>query len=92
LPGREDIFSLLVNSGRRGGLQEKSWLLEVVNLLLKDGSAESRSAARQLFNNLRLKLMDNEQDRARVLRRFTADRLLDSFDFYLVMLAIKGNK
>jgi hypothetical protein len=92
LPGREDIFSQLVNSGRRGGLQEKSWLFEAVDLLLKDGSGESRSAARQLFNNPRLKLTDNEQDRVRVLRRFTADRLPDSFDFYLAMLAIKGNE
>lgn len=89
LPGRHDVPSRLAND-RRGSVPSKSWLFEVVDALLNEGSEPSRQAAAQLFANKQLALLDEPRDRARVLRRFAAAKLPHSFQFYLPLLDVTG--
>jgi hypothetical protein len=91
LPNQYEVFSQLANSRRRG-LSSKSWLYEVVDLLLKEGSKPSQKAARQLLSNGQFVFLDEPDDRVRVLRRFADAKLADGFQFYLKLLRVEGNE
>ncbi len=74
------------------GLRMTPWSGEAVNLLLKDDAEESRKAARRLFTNPELKHLASDKVRADLLRRFSAAKLPDGFQFYLTLLDAKGDK
>lgn len=82
----------VLESGDEYSMLRTIWMGDAVDLLLKDGSEESRKTALRLFTNAKLKMLDNEHVRASLLRRFTAERLPDSFSFYLPLLDIKGHQ
>ena len=71
--------------------QVDGWLADAVDLLLKDGSAESKAQVLRIFSNRSLP-HERESARARILRRCAEAGMKEAYEFYLPFLDNHGSE